>query len=111
MVVDDNAAMRVLIAMHLELEGWKVVGEAADAEVGLTYVRELLPDAVVLDEELPLGPGTRVLPDMRAACPGARIILFSADPSHRALGMELGADGFLLKGDPLSELIVLLART
>ena len=107
-VVDDNASMRMLVGMHLQIEGWDVVGEAADAEEGLAQVTSLQPDAVVLDQELPLGPGTRVLPEMRANCPQARIVLFSADPTHQAVGEELGADGFLLKGEPLSQLTGLL---
>ena len=107
-VVDDNASMRMLVGMHLQIEGWDVVGEAADAEEGLAQVRDLQPDAVVLDQELPLGPGTRVLPEMRLECPQARIVLFSADPTHRVVGEELGAHGFLLKGEPLSELTGLL---
>jgi DNA-binding NarL/FixJ family response regulator len=107
-VVDDNPSMRMLVGMHLRLEGWDVVGEAADAEEGLSQVRALQPDAVVLDQELPLGPGTRVLPAMREHCPQARIVLFSADATNQVLSEELGADGFLLKGEPLSELTGLL---
>lgn len=107
-VVDDNVTMRVLLTMHLTMDGWDVVGEAEDAEQGLAQVLEHRPDAVVLDEQLPLGPGTRVLPEMRAACPDARIILFSADASMGAVALDMGADGFLLKGDPLSQLTVLL---
>lgn len=107
-VVDDNATMRMLLSMHLAMDGWDVVGEAEDAEQGLAQVRECRPDAVILDEQLPLGPGTRVLPDMRVACPHARIILFSADASMRTVALDLGADGFLLKGDPLEQLTALL---
>ena len=108
-VVDDNAPLRMLLVMHLGLEGWDVVGEAGDAETGLAQVCELLPDAVILDQELPHGPGTRVLPQMKAASPQTRVVLFSADAAHKALADELGADGFLLKGEPLSELMALLS--
>lgn len=109
-VVDDNDAMRMLLAMHLEVDGFEVVGEAVDAEEGLARVLELAPDVVILDEQLPLGPGTRVLPAIRAGCPGTRVILFSADASMRSRALELGADGFMLKGDPLSDLTAMLAR-
>jgi DNA-binding NarL/FixJ family response regulator len=101
--------MRLVLSMHLDVEGWHLVGEAGDAEAGLAMVRELKPDAVVLDQELPLGPGTRVLPMMREACPDARIVLFSADPTHWEEGRALGADAFLLKGDPLATLTDLLS--
>jgi DNA-binding NarL/FixJ family response regulator len=108
-VVDDNAPMRTLLGMHLELDGWEVVGQAEDAEAGLALVSDLQPDAVVLDQELPYGPGTRVLPLMRLACPQVRIVLFSADATQAQLAASLGADGFLLKGDPLEELSALLS--
>ena len=107
-VVDDNEPMRTLIRMHLDVDGFEVVGEAVDALDGLAQVREHRPDGVVLDQELPHGPGTRVLPDMRRACPEARIVVFSADGVNRDLALELGADGFLVKGDPLSDLSAML---
>jgi DNA-binding NarL/FixJ family response regulator len=107
-VVEDNAPMRNLLRMHLDCDGFDVVAEGVDAVDGLAKVVEHRPDGVVLDQELPHGPGTRVLPEMRLACPAARIVVFSADALNRDLALDLGANGFVLKGDPLSELSALL---
>ena len=108
LVVDDQATMRLLLGMHLELEGHQVVGEATDAEHAVSQARLLDADVVVLDQELPHGPGTRIIPELRAISPGVRVIVFSADPTVRPSAGRAGADGFLLKGQPLGELTALL---
>jgi len=108
LLVDDQASMRMLLGLHLELEGHQVVGEAGDAKDAVTQAGLLAPEVVVLDQELPHGPGTRILPELRALVPGVRVIVFSADPSVRLTAAGAGADGFLLKGEPLQELTALL---
>ena len=108
LVVDDDATMRLLLGMHLELEGHQVVGEAADTEQALSQARLLDPEVVVLDQELPYGPGTRIVSELRAIAPGVRVIVFSADPTVQLSAERAGADGFLLKGQPLGELTALL---
>lgn len=108
LVVDDHASMRTLLAMYLDRDGFDVVGEAVDAPSALARARALRPDGVVLDEELPQGPGTRILPELRALLPAARIVVFSGDATCEGRALELGADGFLLKGDPLDALQLLL---
>jgi DNA-binding NarL/FixJ family response regulator len=108
LVVDDHASMRTLLTMHLDRDGFEVVGEAVDAPSALAQARCLLPDGVVLDEELPHGPGTRILPELRGVLPLARIVVFSGDATCESRALELGADGFLLKGDPLDALQRLL---
>lgn len=108
LVVDDHHSMRSLLTMYLDRDGFEVVGEAVDAPSALVQARELLPDGVVLDEELPHGPGTRILPELRALLPQARIVVFSGDATCADRAAELGADGFLLKGDPLEALDRLL---
>ena len=110
LVVDDHSSMRSLLTMYLARDGFHVVGEAVDAHGALERARELRPDGVVLDEELPHGPGTRILPELRALLPDARIVVFSGDATCAHRAAELGADGFLLKGDPLDALDHLLGH-
>ena len=108
LVVDDQADLRLLLRMQLEVDGHEVVGEAVDGSSALAQAQALAPQAVVLDRELPDGSGTDLLPGLRAASPGVRVVVFSADPAGREAAERAGADGFLLKGAPLAELSALL---
>ncbi len=108
LVVDDQPDLRMLLRMQLEVDGHEVVGEAVDVTSALALAQALAPQAVVLDRELPDGSGIDLVPALRAACPGVRIIVFSADPSGRQAAEAAGADGFLRKGAPLAELSHLL---
>jgi DNA-binding NarL/FixJ family response regulator len=53
LVVDDHGGFRASVRELLEAEGFVVVGEAADAASGIEAARELRPDIVLLDIQLP----------------------------------------------------------
>jgi len=53
LIVDDHAPFRALARALLQLEGFEVVGEAANALSALDAVGRLRPNVVVLDVQLP----------------------------------------------------------
>jgi DNA-binding NarL/FixJ family response regulator len=53
LIVDDHPGFRAAARRLLELEGYVVVGEAADGYSALDAARELRPDFVLLDVQLP----------------------------------------------------------
>jgi CheY-like chemotaxis protein len=58
LVVDDNAAVRHALRRLVERAGaWTVCGEAEDGEVAVQKVKELRPDLVILDFQMPVMDG------------------------------------------------------
>lgn len=99
LVIDDHDGFRREVRALLDASGALVVGEAADGASALDRAGAVLPDLVLLDIALPDTTGFDLLPKIRAAVPGAAILLVSSRP-EREFGDRLGpagADGFIDK--------------
>lgn len=102
-VIDDDAALRASITLSLQLAAYEVVGAAADGAAGVEVVRQLQPDAVILDLEMPVLGGREALPLLRSACPTAAIVVYSLDLG--AQKENLPADAVISKVTPPDELV------
>ena len=103
LLVDDNPEFRHLTRMLLEhFERCRIVGEAEDGWEAIERARELQPDIVILDVEMPLMDGIEALPRIRAVAPDARVIVYSSEPSSRGRALALGAFRYVEKHmDPM----------
>ena len=111
-VIDDSTDIRELLVIVLTRSGMQVVGQAGDGKAGVEVVRAERPDVVLLDLAMPVMDGVEALPIIRELVPDARIIVLSAFAgavSEQVL--EWGADGYLLKGTPLTEITAYLEDT
>jgi DNA-binding NarL/FixJ family response regulator len=101
LIVDDHAPFRALARALLQLEGFEVVGEAADALSALDAVRRLRPSVVVLDVQLPDLDGFEVARRLaQAGHPPAIVLVSSRDHSaYRRRLAESPARGFIAKSD------------
>jgi len=100
LVVDDEAVIRQLIVINLELEGFEV-HEAVDGLDALEKARTLDPDVVTLDVMMPGLDGITTARRLRAdpATSRARIVLISARtrPADLEQGRDAGADEYVIK--------------
>jgi CheY-like chemotaxis protein len=100
LVVDDEAVIRQLIVINLELEGFEV-HEAVDGLDALDKARDLDPDVVTLDVMMPGLDGWQTAHRLRAdpATARARIVLISARtrPADLDRGEDAGADAYVTK--------------
>ncbi len=97
LVVDDDPHIRQLLVFALAKVGLQT-REAADGEAALASVAERAPDLVVLDINMPRLDGLEVCRRLRAR--GDLPILFLSsrdDEIDRVLGIELGADDYVVK--------------
>src|SRR3954471_7439636 len=78
LIVDDHATFRSLARRVLEHHGFEVVGEARDGEAGLEAVRELRPDVVLLDVQMPGIDGFEVASRLTANGDAPAVVLVSS---------------------------------
>jgi DNA-binding NarL/FixJ family response regulator len=107
LVVDDHPVVRQGLVGVLEDDPeLAVVGSVGSAEEALGIVRLKQPAVVLLDLELPGVDGVTAIPQLVAASPDTRVLVFTAyDTDERVLGaLRAGARGYLLKGASADEI-------
>ncbi len=113
LLADDQAMIREAFAALLRLEAdLEVVGQAATCAAAVDVARDTDPDVVLMDVQMPSGPGP--LSDGIAATaqivaerPRARVIILTTfgRPGYLRRAMEAGAVGFMVKDAPADQLI------
>ena len=104
LVADDEAEIRDVLRLYLEKDGYEVV-EAADGMEALEVCKRAKPDLVILDIMMPGIDGYRVLRNVRENS-NIPVIMLSAknSDSDKILGLDLGADDYIVKPFSLAEL-------
>jgi two-component system NarL family response regulator len=108
MLVEDHAVVRQGLAALLSAEDdLEVVGAVGDGLAAVESYRQLKPDVVLMDLQMPKLGGVEAIKRIRAEFPTARVIVlttFDGDEDiYRAL--QAGARAYMLKGMPVEELM------
>jgi len=105
LVVDDEAKIREVVRDYLSAAGFQV-SAAPDGTTALESARAQPPDLVVLDLGLPDRDGLDVAQELRRHS-SVPVIMLTArgDEIDRVLGLELGADDYLVKPFSPRELV------
>jgi DNA-binding response OmpR family regulator len=105
LVVEDEGGIARLVRDYLEHAGFEVV-VAGDGEVALAEARRARPDLVVLDLGLPGRDGLDVARGLRRTS-SVPIVMLTArgDETDRIVGLELGADDYVVKPFSPRELV------
>jgi len=100
LIVDDHAGFRECLRTLLEEEDFVVVGEAQDGLSAIEAARELAPDAIILDVQLPDLNGFEVVERLGADGSPAVVLVSTRDASdYGDLPERAGVAGFISKGE------------
>jgi DNA-binding NarL/FixJ family response regulator len=100
LLADDHELMRAGIRSLLkDLDGFEVVGEAADGREALALVEKLHPDIVLMDILMPQINGLDATARVAARFPMVHVIILTMNSSeeHVRQALRAGASGYLLK--------------
>jgi DNA-binding NarL/FixJ family response regulator len=102
LIVDDDARFRELLRMVLEsAPEFEVVGEADEGASAMEAARELSPDLVLLDVNLPDTTGFELAPRLAAEAGDPDVVIISSrgDETYQELARKAGATAFLPKDE------------
>lgn len=104
LVVDDDVNICELLKVYLENEGYEVK-TANDGTDGVNYFKFYEPDLVLLDIMMPKKDGWQVCREIREISPKPVIMITAkGEVFDKVLGLELGADDFIVKPFDMKEL-------
>jgi DNA-binding NarL/FixJ family response regulator len=107
-IADDHPTFRRgLRALIESLPGIELVGEAADGEAAAVLAAELLPDAVVMDLNMPGVNGIEATRRIVAANPGVAVLVLTMLDEDESVfaAMRAGARGYVVKGADTDDLL------
>ena len=112
LIADDDIAVRELLETKLSTEGFHIVAQASNGVDAVRLANHHMPDVVVMDLMMPWVNGFDAIKEIASACPGTRILVFSAldELEDEDMALTLGADGYLRKGSTSPNEIAIAIR-
>jgi two-component system, NarL family, response regulator DegU len=108
LLADDHSLFRKGLRHMLDIEeDVEVVGEARDGEEVQRLARELQPDVVLLDINMPVVDGIAAARELRQVAPELGILMLTmfAEDEFLSRALEAGANGYLLKDIPFDQVV------
>ena len=111
LIADDSATVRQKLIQLLEaIDSLEIIGETEDVPESIEAIRDLRPDVVILDINMPGGSGIDVLEDVKKQNHPPIVIMFTSHSSEqmRERCFQAGADYFFHKSTEFDELVDVL---
>lgn len=107
MITDDHAMIREGIKRLLEFDGdIKVIAEAGDGEECLELLKEVNPDVLLLDINMPKKNGIEVLEKIREDKLPLKVLMLTVhnEVEYLVKAVDIGVNGYILKDSESAEL-------
>ena len=106
LIVDESALVRHALRSCIEqTRDWQVCGEAENGKVAVEQVRELHPDVVILDLQMPVMDGLEAAGQINQLAPNTVMLMFTMHNCEQLLkyAPTVGVREVLSKSDGLAE--------
>jgi EAL domain-containing protein (putative c-di-GMP-specific phosphodiesterase class I)/CheY-like chemotaxis protein len=112
-IADDDAAFRGALADLIQAEpAFELVGQATDAHQAISICRSLRPDVILVDLKMPGRGGEYAIDEIRKLEGATRCIALTAYEDRGSIlrTIRAGAQAYLVKGVPASEILATIAH-
>lgn len=113
-IIEDEEELGILIGSYLKKrilnQNPGSVTVANNLRDGLSYIRKINPEWVILDNNLPDGKGIQALSDIREIAAHTQILMMSAMTNLKEEALRKGADYFLDKPISFAEINKILVK-
>ena len=108
LVVEDQNTIRQVLKRYLESEpDLEIVGFAPNGQVAIEKVKEVKPDVVLMDVDMPVMNGLTATKIISERFFGTKVLILTIhdEEKHLNRALQVGARGYLLKNTPSEELV------
>jgi DNA-binding NarL/FixJ family response regulator len=108
LIADDHDLIRQGLKTIISYEpDLLVTGEACDGYETLALIGQYHPDIILMDINMPRKNGIEVLKELKSQGTEVKIILLTVESDRKTImeAIEIGADGYILKGSTMNELL------
>lgn len=112
LLIDDHQVVRDGLRVALANEGFNVIGEAASKNEAFAQIAHKDPHVIVVDLNLPDGSGLELIAWARHVSPtiGIVVLTLNDDDAHLLASLDAGASAYVLKSDPVKEVITAVSH-
>lgn len=112
LIVDDSKTSRKILRNLLEENGFEVIDDAENGEIGYLKYKELRPDVVTMDITMPNMDGIESLSLIKRENPDAKVVMITAAGQKEKMKEALmrGADEFITKPFEPNEIVNVLSK-
>lgn len=107
LIADDHSMVREGFRQLLQLEEeFEVIGEAANGEATIQLIKELHPDVILLDINMPVKNGLEVLQEIKEMNIEVKVLMLTIhnEVEYLMKAIEIGCDGYILKDSSFRKL-------
>ena len=99
LVVDDSSTMRKIVSQQLKSEAYDICGEAGDGQEAIELYKELSPDVVTLDVNMPIMDGMQALKRILEYDKNAKVVMLTSEGQKQVVidTIGQGASGYIVK--------------
>jgi two-component system, NarL family, response regulator LiaR len=112
LILEDDPLMQLGLKHALsQYPNFEIVGQEEDGLVGVHSALKLKPDIVIMDIGLPRLNGITATQQIKAECPGIRIVILTSHATEREtiLALAGGADAYCIKGSQVTQIVDAIA--